>query len=135
MNEESSIAAKFQFFPSPSNNTTTRGWCHKYDAIFTWTKFFLVPIKNLPLRVRFGAFSSHSKHKIGAVKMRTFDEYERDLSSSAILNLVSSHDAKFRRKKTLGMSFRKGTADRSEKGLQRTVFFPKKSAEAFQVKK
>ena len=67
--------------------------------------------------------------------MKTFDEYERDLSSSAILNLVSSHDAKFRRKKTLGMSFRKGTADRSEKGLQRTVFFPKKSAEAFQVKK
>ena len=67
--------------------------------------------------MRFGAFSSHSKHKIGAVKMRTFG---CDASSSAILNSVSSHDAEFRSKEPLGMIFRKGTADRREE--QRTVF-------------
>ena len=48
--------------------------------------------------------------------MRTFG---CDASSSAILNSVSSHDAKFRRKEPLGMIFRKGTADRREE--QRTV--------------
>lgn len=79
--------------------------------------------------MRFGAFSSHSKHKIGAVKMRTFG---CDASSSAILNLVSSHYAKFRRKEPLGMIFRKGTADRREE--QRTVFLGKKSAEAFNTR-
>ena len=73
--------------------------------------------------MRFGAFSSHSKHKIGAVKMRTFDEYGCNASSSAILNLVSSHHAKFRRKERLGMIFRNGTADRREE--QRTVFWVK----------
>ena len=51
--------------------------------------------------------------------MRTFG---CDASSSAILNLVSSHDAKFRRKEPLGMMFRKGTADRREE--QRTVSEP-----------
>ena len=52
--------------------------------------------------------------------MRTFG---CDASSSAILNLVSSHYAKFRRKEPLGMIFTKGTADRREE--QRTVFWVK----------
>ena len=55
--------------------------------------------------------------------MRTFDEYGCNASSSAILNLVSSHHAKFRRKERLGMIFRNGTADRREE--QRTVFWVK----------
>lgn len=64
--------------------------------------------------------------------MRTFGEYECDASSSAILNLVSSHDAKFRRKEPLGMIFRKGTADRREEPT--TVFWGKKCAEALNTR-
>ena len=78
--------------------------------------------------MRFGAFSSHSKQKIGAVKMRTFG---CDASSSAILNLVSSHDAKFRRKEPFGMILERVPL---KEGKLKGEFLGKKSAKAFNTR-